>query len=752
MLPLISPLAGCPSLHMVDDTSRSTRSRTNSLSMEGNASVLDFSKPCTIDSPGCYRLSNSESCCTISLFCDVLPKTQCESIISEIEALGALKQYTTLHRNQNMLLPRLSAWYGPIDYAYSGVVMKGNPVSDSPRVISAYQNIARNILEPNGIAQTSDCFLVNQYRNGRDSCGEHSDDEPEVDRFSPIITLSLGQQRFMLIRELGKSGNAVAVKLNPGSVLVMNGDNFQAKYTHQIPKDNVCSKPRTSITFRTCNADFLASRNALSTSLIDISCPPTSTSTLKSPLVSSSPCSQNPSYSRRGSLSFALPGKNDSDIDCASSAPSSPAPSVSSMASSRPADSDFPPLSLEIMCEAIDVIKEKSVRSELSRYGLSTSGSITDCKKRLKKAVKNSFQQLASNLLLPRNYASDPEYVIAAIETLESSIIDLQAKISTQNSVLQTLAISNDNKEKKPMSPKFTEEMNNFDKRLEKIEELMSTINAEQEKSSSMLAGLKPSIDLINSNTTETKERVRSTQLPNSSNQRNARPKKTPTQSASRSSGAGPPGSARVPQRRKRKVLLLHDSQLNDFAPDSFSKAFSMEKYKAGSYADLSSKHMRNVISKPGIDAYILQLGVNDYRYCNTEASLHKAVEDTKGCIKKLLESSSAKIVVSLPTPTPGSSTIEERTKEYVKQVSEFITVTRQSDSTWRRLFTINNLGSFSKVIEKLSSSSNATSPLKEDQLHVSEYGLKKLCLNIKYGLYRAFGMKHPKKQAPAEP
>ena len=34
---------------------------------------------------------------------------------------------------------------------------------------------------------------------------------------------------------------------------------------------------------------------------------------------------------------------------------------------------------------------------------------------------------------------------------------------------------------------------------------------------------------------------------------------------------------------------------------------------------------------------------------------------------------------------------------------------------------------------------------------HVSEYGLKKLCLNIKFGLYRAFGMKPPEKQAPAE-
>ena len=716
--------------------------------MEGSASVLDFSKPCTIESPGCFRLSSADSKCTISLFNDVLPKPQCDSLVFEIESLGSLKQYTSLHKNQNQLLPRLSAWYGPIDYAYSGVVMKGHPVTDSPRVISAYQTIARNILEPNDIALSSDCFLVNQYRNGRDSCGEHSDDEPEVDRFSPIVTLSLGQQRIMVIRELGKKGNAISVKLNPGSVLVMNGDNFQAKYTHQIPKDVVCSKPRTSITFRTCNADFLAARNALSTSLCDIVCALPPTSTLKSPLVTaltSSPASQNGGPSRRQSLSFSLPGKADSDIECPSLAPSSPAQSVASLASSKPgpADSDFPPLSLEIMCEAIDLIKEKSVRSELSRYGLSTTGTLGDCRKRLKKAVKNSYQQLASTLLLPRGIPSDSEYVISAIETLESSIIDLQAKISTQNSVLQTLATC-DSKEKPVLSPNFTKEMNNFDKRLEKIEELISSINIEQEKSAAIFTDLKSNIDLISSNTTETKERVRSSQLPN----RSIRNMKNGENRAS--SSTTQPGTPRAPVRKKRKVLLLHDSQLNNFNPESFSKAFSVEKLKAGSYADLLSKHMRSVMGKPGVDAYVLELGVNDYRYNSTDTSLQKAIEDSKSAIQKLLENSSAKVVVCLPTPTPGGA-ISERTKEYVKQITEFITQTRQSNNAWRRLFTINNLGSFSKVLENISSAPDSRNPLKEDKLHVSEYGLKKLCLNIKFGLYRAFGMKPPEKQAPAE-
>ena len=111
-------------------------------------------------------------------------------MVTELESLGTLKQYTTLYKNQNQPLPRLSAWYGPIDYAYSGVVMKGNAVSDCTSVVAAYHHLANNVLDPNNIATTADCFLVNQYRTGRDSCGEHSDDEPEVDRYSPIVTLS----------------------------------------------------------------------------------------------------------------------------------------------------------------------------------------------------------------------------------------------------------------------------------------------------------------------------------------------------------------------------------------------------------------------------------------------------------------------------------------------------------------------------------------------------------------------------------
>ena len=421
-------------------------------------------------------------------------------------------------------------------------------------------------------------------------------------------------------------------------------------------------------------------------------------------------------------------------------------------------DTYFPPLSLEVMTEAIDLIKDRSLKTELSRHGQSSSGSVPECRKRLKKAVKASYQRLASSLLLPRTQtqynALDSDFVTNAIETLEKSIVDLQAKISAQNAVLQTLALCNDSsKSKSPVPPDLTKELNTFDRRLEKIEELISSIKEEQTESANNFAKLETNVSKIQSDTTETKERVKSASVGPPNNGRDGRKSsapnnKRPDQGRRRNNSNPPPPPHAKP---KKKILLLHDSQLNKFQPESFSKAFAVEKFKAGSYTDLLNKHLREVVGKPAVDSYVLQLGVNDYRYQTTEPSLKKAIEDCKSCITKLLSSSSAKLVVVLPTPTPGGP-ISDRTIEFVRSVTEFITQKRQSDGTWKRLFTVNNLGSFDRALQKLDSPEDSPNPLQADKLHVSDYGLKKLCLNMKYGIYRAFNMKPPRKQTSAEP
>ena len=200
--------------------------------------------------------------------------------------------------------------------------------------------------------------------------------------------------------------------------------------------------------------------------------------------------------------------------------------------------------------------------------------------------------------------------------------------------------------------------------------------------------------------------------------------------------------------------MLIHDLQLNNFSPDCFSPdIFEVEKFKAGKYSDLVNKHMRKVTSTPNIDCYILQLGVNDFRYEKTPSTYSngflKAIQDAKTSISTLLERSSAKVLVSLPTPTPNQH--EVLTTEFNESISAFITDTRLHKDYNRRLFTASHIASFNRAIEVSKNNREKPSPIECDNIHVSDYGFKKLCLNIKSGLYRSFGISTRRVQTQPE-
>ena len=727
---------------LLDEHAHTTRSRKSSTVSE-NFNILDFHRPVTVTQPGHYILSSPDSQCSITLYNDVLSDEPCEQLISEIEFLGTVVQLSVPYKDSIKQLPRFFAWYGPFDYAYSGVVMKAHEINDCPHIISAYQIIADQLLKSDNIAQSADCFLINQYRNGQDSCGEHCDDEPEVDLTSPIVTLSLGQDRHMLIRELSNPGNAITIKLEPDSVLVMAGNDFQKQYTHQIPKDKSCTLSRTSITYRTCNKEFLKQKSAISTPLVDIALPAVPTQRLQSeqPKISS-PVAPNLHSDSQPSSTTAPPIlPNTSPID-------------SGKFFSQEVGCKLLPLSLDALCEATDLLKEKSLKSELSQHGCPITGSVAECRKRLKNKVKDCFKHLSTHLSQSQTACepTEPVCVTNAIEMLEKSIIDLQAKISAQHSVLQTLALCSDQGDKKsqPAPKNVQKELCSVDKRLEKIEELVGSIKEEQEESAKFISECKSDTQLIKKDATELKERLVTLQKESSASSSNSTTtshKKNQKKSPKAQTNNSRTQTKNQP-RKVRKVLLLHDSQLNEFKPESFSKGFKVETQKVGTYNDLANKHMRDVISKPQVDCYTLQLGVNDYRNNNT--STEKATSDAKTCINKLLTNSSAKVVVVLPTPTPGS--LSSKTTDFIKEVTDFITEKRLANNYHHRLFTVNNTGNFSRALSAAESSDDSPKPLKSDNLHVSEYGLKKLCMNIKFGLYRAFGMKPPRKQAPAEP
>jgi alkylated DNA repair dioxygenase AlkB len=138
--------------------------------------------------------------------------------------------------------PRLSAWHGDPGavYSYSGLRLEPEPWTPILR-------IARERVEM--LAGTRfNSVLLNLYRDGRDSMGWHSDDEPELGRNPAIASVSLGAARRFLMQHK-KQRLRREWLLEDGDVLVLSGAT-QHYWRHHVPKTRQPVGPRINLTFR----------------------------------------------------------------------------------------------------------------------------------------------------------------------------------------------------------------------------------------------------------------------------------------------------------------------------------------------------------------------------------------------------------------------------------------------------------------------------------------------------------------------
>jgi len=91
--------------------------------------------------------------------------------------------------------------------------------------------------------------LANLYRDGRDSMGWHSDDEPELGAQPAIASLSLGSTRRFVLKHRNDPSRKFALELPHGSLLLMRGAT-QANYRHALPRTARPVGPRINLTFR----------------------------------------------------------------------------------------------------------------------------------------------------------------------------------------------------------------------------------------------------------------------------------------------------------------------------------------------------------------------------------------------------------------------------------------------------------------------------------------------------------------------
>ena len=172
--------------------------------------------------------------------------TQLPMPIGNAEILARLvddtpwRMETVVVYGKRHLQPRLTAWYGEAGYTYSGLTLQ--PVPLTPLL----EQLRAAVEQATGRRYNS--VLLNYYRDGADSMGMHSDDEPELGPAPVIASLSYGATRTFILRHK-RSKRTVKLDLTDGGLLLMAGT-LQTHWQHGINKTAKLVGPRLNLTFR----------------------------------------------------------------------------------------------------------------------------------------------------------------------------------------------------------------------------------------------------------------------------------------------------------------------------------------------------------------------------------------------------------------------------------------------------------------------------------------------------------------------
>jgi alkylated DNA repair dioxygenase AlkB len=152
----------------------------------------------------------------------------------------AWRHETIVVYGKRHLQPRLTAWHGEASYTYSGLRLAPLPMTPLLAQLRAAVEAATG--------HRYNSVLLNYYRDGADSMGMHSDDEPELGTQPAIASLSYGATRSFILRHK-TSKRTLKFDLLDGNLLLMAGS-LQRHWLHGINKTAKPTGPRLNLTFR----------------------------------------------------------------------------------------------------------------------------------------------------------------------------------------------------------------------------------------------------------------------------------------------------------------------------------------------------------------------------------------------------------------------------------------------------------------------------------------------------------------------
>lgn len=139
--------------------------------------------------------------------------------------------------------PRLQSWMADEWISVTTLFQKQRQHPWTPPVMALKQKLEK------ALGCTFDYVLLNQYRDGKDCIGFHTDGEAIPEGKNIIASISLGQARRFIMKHKHDKGCDMEFLLTDGSLIVMAADT-QKSWRHGIPKEPQVTEPRINMTFR----------------------------------------------------------------------------------------------------------------------------------------------------------------------------------------------------------------------------------------------------------------------------------------------------------------------------------------------------------------------------------------------------------------------------------------------------------------------------------------------------------------------
>ena len=187
-----------------------------------------------------FRLPDAD----VALWPQWLDTAEADALFAELRQAIAWETHRIRLFGRELDSPRLSCWIGDPGAAYTYSRSRFEP-RPWPSALAA---VRERVEQDCGTHFNS--VLANLYRDGRDSMGWHSDNEPELGPEPVILSFSFGGVRRFRLRHRHDPSLRLELDLPSGSLLRMAGAT-QRLYRHDLPKTARAVPARINLTFRT---------------------------------------------------------------------------------------------------------------------------------------------------------------------------------------------------------------------------------------------------------------------------------------------------------------------------------------------------------------------------------------------------------------------------------------------------------------------------------------------------------------------